>query len=210
MSQKPATGKRIKSLESKAPVRPLIDITSSLGIHDWDLLLVGDGSGSKPDQPFGWASCLIERVSGGRQMFYGALNCGTINLAELLPYILPLDWYNRHIAEFRPTPNGFRRVHVLTDSDTVANWINRINSGEGMPKLFKPLMFALLAFRELGYSLVAHWIPRESILLNSAMDLLSVSSRIEFTRGLADSISRAGAVMSGVDVNHLEPYVPAK
>lgn len=199
----PKRGQRIRSLSDKAPVRPLEAVLQELGIRDWDLLLVGDGSGSMPEEPFGWACCLIEKSSGGRQIFYGGLSSGTINLAELLPYVHALDWYERHIVDGRPSPRGYRSVHVVSDSNTVVTWINQVNQGK-LPKKLRPIMCMLAGFRDLGYSLNAHWIQRQTLLLNNAMDLLAVKSRLGITEGM----KKAGQCLTGVDINMLERFDP--
>jgi hypothetical protein len=44
---------------------------------DWDVLIIGDGSGTGWSEPCGWASVLHERYSNMRQLFTGAMNHGT-------------------------------------------------------------------------------------------------------------------------------------
>lgn len=195
-------------------------------------LLVGDGSGSKTDSPFGWASCLVERQTGGRQLFYGGLSCGTINIAELLPYVHALDWYEINIAGSRPSTRGYRNVHILTDSQTVARWINRANAGQSH-HYFRPYIVMLEGFRKLGYAMHAHWIERQTSLLHNVTDLVSVDSRKQLEAAAANIQKRgdetgvpyshlANEIRSlfdlvdrtpgGVNLHHLEPYsaVPAQ
>jgi len=46
--------------------RPLAEVLTSLGVTQWNVCLIGDGSGCKADDPGGWGCTLIDRLSGQR------------------------------------------------------------------------------------------------------------------------------------------------
>lgn len=70
-----------------------------LGIDNYDLLLVGDGSGSGWKLECGWGCVSIERSTLERRAWYGAMSAGTVNFAEMMAYLQPLCWYVSRDAE---------------------------------------------------------------------------------------------------------------
>ncbi len=102
----------------------LSDMLARLGITDWDVLLVGDASGSTGDRPSAWACVSVERETRERLLWYGFANRATINYAESVAYDLPLTWF-AGMEESRLKKPGakrrFLRVHVVTDSTYAAS-----------------------------------------------------------------------------------------
>ena len=60
------------------------DILNKLQIDDWDVLLIGDGSGAGWNllSGCGWASVLIDKYSNNHKIFMGATTPGTITIGE--------------------------------------------------------------------------------------------------------------------------------
>lgn len=96
-----------------------------LDIREWDVLLVGDGSGQTWERVCGWAAILVDRQTRGRRVFYGAANMGSNNFAECLPYLQALTWFDQFHGRDRLKASGFLRGHVVTDSQAVATWANQ-------------------------------------------------------------------------------------
>lgn len=159
-------------------------------IAAWDVLLFGDGSGSVWEQPCGWASVSIERVapqtSGAagpvRRVWYGALNNGTVNMAEALAYLAPLNWLVAQ-DEDRRKNTGMRRtahrIHIFTDSQYCRDSGNRAGRSLGKNSV---LWAAFDVFKRHGYLIEWHWIRRDQVALNQYVDLLSKLARGLFVK----------------------------
>lgn len=142
----------------------------------WDVLLVGDGSGSGWHLPAGWACILVEAASGGRRVLHGGLSTGTSVMAELLPYIHALAWY--HEKRLREGRLGICRVAIVTDCRPIAVQGASLRRGDRRPddlRSMGPLWAAVDAFEPLGYLLDWHYKPRATSALNAYADDLSKS-----------------------------------
>jgi ribonuclease HI len=155
----------------------LDDVLLRLGIaDDWDWLLFGDGSGSNYRRASGWATVSIERVTMDRQVWAGAMNRGTVNLAEMLAYIQPLTWIV-NTEQARVKAGGNRRavrVHIVTDSQYC------VTQGQvtgGLVEANAGLWAAISAMRRDGVVVTWHHINREDVALNSFCDELSKIAR---------------------------------
>ena len=117
----------------------LADLLAHLKIAEWDALIVGDGSGTGWKMGAGWAAVLIDKYSGARKLFYGAMNTGTVTLGELFPYLHALSWYTgrdgpgRHRRRELQAVNRQMKIHIVTDSQIIAtcgnNRVTAIASG---------------------------------------------------------------------------------
>lgn len=175
-------------------VESLRALLARLEITSWDLLIVGDGSGSRWDRACGWASVLIERLSGSRRVFYGAANPGSVNYAECQPYFQALTWYDHHHGERRLREAGLLRVVVLTDSQVVANWGKAATTpGQPLPRPHAAVWAGFAEWRRLGYVFDFRWAPRESSGLNWAADQISRLSRlaVEQVSSVSDDLRTA-------------------
>ena len=145
---------------------------------------MGDGSGSKWDLPVGWGCVLIEKSSVIRKVFYGGLNDGTVNIAELMAYLAPLTWYLRHCCEADGHSHLThpRHVHIITDSSYAQS------KGEAKAAVIEArntvLWGAFSLFERQGLRLHWHWVNRETVALNHYVDILSKLARQKFTTGL--------------------------
>lgn len=150
-------------------------------IGDWDLLLVGDGSGTGWEDACGWASVLIDRHTSSRKTFYGGMNFGSVNLAEMMPYYQALCWYHHSHGMRMLKRKCPLRTHIITDSQVTALHGNRAAGAyEPLPKVGHRALWA--AFREfgaLGYQMEFHWVGRSEVDLNVLGDLIAGLSRRE-------------------------------
>lgn len=152
------------------------ELIDQFGIDRWDLILVGDGSGSKWQLPIGWA-CLaytMDRVTP--RLFYGAANDGTVNLAETQACVIPLLWYlrvTRGSGDKAP-----KRIHIITDSQYVRD------AGQGGVRALQQanqiLWTAIDMVSRQGMSLTFHWAERDTSQSNQCADLISKQARALF------------------------------
>ena len=164
------------------PARELLSqVLQRIGNPQCDIFIVGDGSGSGWAHACGWASVLIDMQTGDRRLFYGGMDCGSVNFAESMPYLQSLTWYDNHRGKDLLQQLGHLNVVVLTDSQVIANWGNRTMSPEGgdPPRKQLALWGGMLALRRVGYHCRFHWAPRMTTELNWAADLMAGLTRRE-------------------------------
>lgn len=189
-------------------------LQTRLGISQYDLLLIGDGSGSRWEHPCGWACLLIDRLTRGRRVFFGAMNAGSINFAEALPYLQALNWFDAHFGKDRIKETGRLTVHVVTDSQVVATWGNAALTMTVPPRKHIPLWGMLRAYKDVGYDIKFTWAERMTSQSNWLSDCIAGLSR----RGLdvdgdvasarlraADNLASIQFVTPGLGVP-LDPY----
>lgn len=193
--------RKARSVEENAKDKEhLQTLLDRLQIADWDLLLIGDGSGSGWATANGWAATLIERQTRLRRLFYGAMNCGSNNLAEAMPYLQAMIWYNQNRSQGQLS--SVTRVTIITDSDVIAiHGTKTADLNQPIPRHFSPIW---AAFRELmrnGYQFTFRWSRRESSDLNRVADAIAGLARRSvvgqnvwdetFTQTVADRASDA-------------------
>ena len=111
-----------------------------------------------------------------REVWAGAMNRGTVNLAELIAYVQPLTWIVNQEQE-RVKAGGSRRavrIHVVTDSQYC------VTQGEvaaGLMNKNALLWAAVAAMRREGLVVTWHHIHRDDAALNSFCDELSKIAR---------------------------------
>jgi len=150
-----------------------------LRISQWDLALIGDGSGSSWMHGCGWAGVLIDRFTKGRRLFYGGMNVGSINLAELMPYMHALSWYHENFGRDRlkRADHGVLHVHIITDSQVICQHGSKINAGQN-PSSNRSAWACMAQFIKEGYILHYHHIPRCTVALNVVADKVAGVSRL--------------------------------
>lgn len=168
-----------------------------LEIASYDLLLVGDGSGSKWGYPVGWACVAILPNTLERKLFYGGCSDATVNFAELMAYMAPLTWFAAQVAERKKT-EGTRiyDIHILTDSSYTANEGEKLSAITMHKNTALWAAFSFLEHR--GLRLHWHWIRRETVDLNLFADSLSKAAR-----GLI--LNNDVATVSGIIAGGLDP-----
>jgi ribonuclease HI len=150
---------------------------------DWNVIIAGDGSGSRYGYPGGWAAVIFDRESGFRKLLQGCTSDTTVNIMELSPYIYAMLWYTRgpgkalHIKIKAATPVGIAprliNVHVVTDCKIIADQGN--NTVERETNL--PLWRTIEAYERLGYKMYWHHVERELLAVNRLCDDLSKEMR---------------------------------
>jgi ribonuclease HI len=151
-------------------------LLTQFNIASYDLLLIGDGSGSMSNYPIGWACIAVEKDVMTPKIFYGAANDGTINQAEPLAYLIPLSWYAAKLnnVDGKPKSRAVRQVHIFTDSTYVRD-LGNVNTVTTSCNTLLWAAFGLLVRQ--GLILHWHWIERETNPLNHTVDLLSKAAR---------------------------------
>ncbi len=163
-------------------------LLTRLEIKSWDLILVGDGSGSMWGYPIGWGCVALEHDSLERKIFYGSMNDGTVNMAELLAYLAPLQWYAGRVEEQRKVGAfEIKNVHIITDSSYVQS--KGEAAGAITMKRNATLWASFELFARQGFKLHWHWLPAyhekpdQAAALNHYADVLSKVVR-EVLKGL--------------------------
>jgi ribonuclease HI len=169
-----------RSRQNNQPQAELLQaVLDRVRIREWDLLLIGDGSGSGWDGAAGWASTLINRWTRDRFVFFGGANVGSVNFAEMMPYFQALIWYHNHAGKDEVKKRGLLNVHVITDSAvTVNHGAKAAQPGQELPKVPQRALWA--GMRELGhmgYCLHWHWAERSTNSLNFLADLIAALAR---------------------------------
>lgn len=182
MSEAVTKPKRTRKPEDPLLRASIAQVMTELGVpaDSWDVLIVGDGSGTTWKTACGWSAVIIDRRTNARQMFNGAANFGTNHIAELSAYVYALMWYAngpgkealRAVGYARP--GGHLAIHVVTDNQTIANQGNRLCSRDGGYELWA----AIDAVVSRGYRLMWHWKDRNKLGLNRLTDHLSRQSRL--------------------------------
>jgi hypothetical protein len=148
-------------------------LVARLGIEDWDLLLVGDGSGADWFKPVGYACVVHDRETGRRHRLYGGLSCGLSSLAELLPYVHALACHSAGKAKGK-----VYRAHIVSDNQALVTTGTALAGGTRAAadvQVNQPFWAALMAYARLGYTLRFHWIARDTLALNRDADTLGRS-----------------------------------
>jgi ribonuclease HI len=168
----------------------LRDLIAQLQIERWDFLIIGDGSGSNFSRHCGWASVSIEQLTGERLIWYGAMNHGTVNLAELMAYLQPINWIAGRLQQRRRKHSQhFQECHIHCISDS--KYCVENGQTEAMPA--RNLGFWTLAqsYRQQQIFLHWHWSQRASFALNQWADQIARISRRcigEIDKQLADAV----------------------
>jgi ribonuclease HI len=181
----PRPGKKARKIKTPDQLQTATigQVLAELHVFDWDVLIVGDGSGTSWERGCGWASVLIEHYSNRRKTFNGAMSVGTVNIGEVLPYVQAMSWYSRgpgkarlHDRRTNGVPDGreMLHVHVITDSEVVANQGNNPERRKSNTEWWA----ALDHIASKGYLIHWHWMARDRLGLNVLTDHLSRASRV--------------------------------
>lgn len=191
MKKPPDTGRELTPREMKE----LQKLVSSLKGAEWDNILVGDGSGSQWHRAAGWACVNITRMPLSVKPYWGSMNLGTNNVAEIMAYVHPLL-----AIQNITSPGRFRNVHIFTDSQYVQTSGDITGSGRNVTgngalwEIFKSL-------RRFGLILHWHWIPRDTHPFNAFVDELSRNARLHTEAKDLYKKTRAGGLRLGGPAN---------
>ena len=156
---------------------PIDDILQACQLRVFDVLILGDGSGSHCDNACGWSSVLIERETGRRRLFGGHANAGSGQFAEAMPFIQAMTWYDHFYGQYSKKP-GLCDVHIVTDSQTIANMGNQAVTAKKVSRALAYLTSFVQAYMKLKYRFTWHWMPRNEFQLTEIVDRLSKQHRI--------------------------------
>lgn len=185
-------------------------LLDDLGIKNWDVLLVGDGSGSGWEIGCGWGCTILDRVTRTRKLVFGGGNTGTVNVAELMAYVHGMMWYASHLGKDlkRSNPAKVIKVHIITDSAVIVNQGGKVrdHSVEGVAN--RALWAAMNDIARQGYSFEYHWIERLSNELNWAADQLAGVARLSLRScRLVDATKNDDGSRSEVSIYDINPAV---
>lgn len=144
-------------------------VADRLGLENFDLLLIGDGSGTVWNKPCGW--CCHAWVAGSPKVteHRGGTSGGTNNFAELMPYVHAL--WSFHTQAFAGT-NGWVpglariRVKIVSDSEVTVRCGNRIYARRANGCLWAAIEW----FEANGYDFYWTHVPRNSNPANERAD----------------------------------------
>jgi ribonuclease HI len=160
-------------------IHQLEALSCDLGLPDFDLLLVGDGSGTVYHQPAGWACVAHDRRQQQVTLHRGAATCGTNNFAELFPYVQAL-WH--HHQEHRQVPAVPVCVQVVSDSELTV----RCGNGLYVRRANGCLWSSVGWFEQNGYQIAWRHVPRNSNAWSALMDSLAGKARRLVLESLPD------------------------
>jgi ribonuclease HI len=138
------------------------NLINELSLPSFDILLIGDGSGTVVDTPCGYACFGYEFTSKEVNIFYGGTSNGTNNFAELIPYINALWYYNYKNNE----PSN---VLIVSDSELTVRHGNRQYSRNSNKILWASLNY----LESIGYNIVYKHVARNSNPVNKECDRIA-------------------------------------
>jgi len=167
-----------------------IDVNSvlrELNIENWDVLIIGDGSGSTWQNYCGWAALIIDRETQGRRLIGGNANMGSITFAEAMPYVQALSWFDHTYGSRRLKSVDKLSVHIVTDSTAIATIGSQISS-KSKDSLRKHAYLAAFCqqMAKFRYDIQWHWLRREIADGNRLVDGVSKALRL-FGAGALES-----------------------
>lgn len=205
MTDQPARRARdLTSFDANIAVDALL---REMNIPDWDIAVIGDGSGNTWDKPCGWSCVLVDRQTRGRKLFYGGMNVGSNYVAEAMPYLHALMWYDQDSGRGRIEKFGLQRVALVTDSEALFRGLS-----SPTPHALKIFWGAWNELKRLGYHIEPRWLRRSTIRLNSLADLIAGKSRAIMigAEGMneADRAAYIRTQLSAMEIVDPTSYVP--
>ena len=188
----------------------MYSLLNELNIKSWDVLLVGDGSGSGWDIGIGWSCIIIDKHTKARKLIHGGGSTGTVNIAELMAYVHAMLWYSSHIGkEVRKNyPKKFIDVHVITDSRVVANQGNKVAERKLDGLANRALWASISDIARQGYKFHWHWVERLTSELNWAADQMAGSARKAVKNCvLTEDVPDEDGKYRGVSIYDINPLV---
>ena len=145
------------------------------GVEIVDLVLAGDGSGTTTNESCGFACVAYDRRRGEVFVHKGGFSHGTNNLAELMPYVHAL-WYYQANNKFSSRPV---RVLIVSDSELTVRQGQRKYRREANACLWAAIDW----FEQNGFYI--HWrhVYRNTNPVNAACDKFAGRVRKSFADG---------------------------
>jgi hypothetical protein len=158
------------------------ELAKGLGLSEYDILIVGDGSGTVADKSCGWY-CLSYNKSARQVIpYFGGVSGGTNNLAELEPGIFGLWSYRQVLWSLYVRSGGNKgdfkplRMVIVSDSEVTVRCGNKQYSRNANA----PLWASIDWFERKGYTLTWFHVPRNSNPLNELCDARAGKVRLTF------------------------------
>ncbi len=181
MAHSPKADVSEKALTDAQLNRGFDELAEAIKLADerWDILMIGDGSGSRWGNGIGWAVAVSIRTTGEKLVLHGAVSNGTNNVAELFPYIHALNWFyeTRSSSQRERYAQRGLKVHIVTDSEYVVKTGQKTAQSLNM-KAHRVLWTAIGWWQKLGMVIHWHHVDRESLLLQRHVDRLGRWARL--------------------------------
>lgn len=173
MAKKP----KAKSDRMNIVREPFQDLLNRLHINPnkAHYLVVSDGSGSDFSRGCGFGSAVINLKTAERDLLFGAMNQGTVNIAEMLAVLQALDFILYKLDNESKTGGIVRHVHIVTDSKYCETTGNTTNGR--MAKRNIGVWTLAESYARRGLVLNWHHAKRSTIGLNILCDLVSRNTR---------------------------------
>ncbi len=143
-----------------------------LGLPPFDILLVGDGSGSTIKDPCGWYAALYAKKIGCVE-FFGGSSSGTTNQAELAPYVHAMWSVHTRVVGQDGRLSRKVRVVIVSDSELTCRCGNRQYERRANGAFWAALDW----FEGVGYCFHWHHVPRNSNPVSDKADAVAGSAR---------------------------------
>jgi ribonuclease HI len=137
-----------------------------LDLPEFDILLLGDGSGSTVATPCGWFVTMFTK-GGGETTHFGGTNGGTNNYAELAPYLHAL--WRFHVETFGndgDMPSSPVKVVIVSDSEVTVRCGNKEYARRANGCLWAQLAW----FERNGYAIYWRHVARNTTSYHARAD----------------------------------------
>jgi hypothetical protein len=208
--------KQLSDVLNRTDVLELQSVLDDLAVgQKWDVLLVGDGSGTARHKPCGWSCALLSRLPMFSRIFFGFRNTGGVPFAELQTYLQALEWHWFEHGQaslrsrLRTDPVARLHTHILCDNFVTVEQGKTVNLGDkAMKRDNQRFQWAAIdEFVACGYALNWHWRPRNNNQLNRLCDRLAGICRKTAIAVENENLDAAAAV-SLYDYPHRSGNVP--
>ena len=148
-------------------------IAKELSLPEFDLLLIGDGSGTTTQESCGWACVAWNKIADTIDMHSGAMSCGTNNFAELIPYVQAMWHFDQSYRKIA-TPGVKGRIEIVSDSEVTVKCGNKEYTRKGNACLWGGVEW----FENNGYAI--HWthVYRNTNVFSKKCDWFAGETRI--------------------------------
>lgn len=149
-------------------------LAGKVKVDDFHLMIVGDGSGSLHNMPCGWWCGFYYRPSGNVKEYYGGCNAGSVNYAELSPFLHTLYVFHAALVkvDLLKTVDKWK-VLIVTDSELTVKCAMR----EYQRKSNLALWAQIDWYEKNGFEITWKHTPRNSNPINLKADKTSKTMR---------------------------------
>lgn len=140
------------------------DIAQNLGVSEFDLMLIGDGSGTTIEKECAAACFSYDRDLYQVRRHYCTFSHGTNNFAELVPYVHAL-W----VLSYLQPAKELRRIVIISDSEVIV----RQGQGRYARNSNTCLWAAIKQLEQESYVITWVHVPRNSNPISTACDRLA-------------------------------------